>query len=249
MINECAVCGTPFEARRTIDVYCTKRCREDQCNKLRREKAAKGEGKSLREIMLGALSESCSQAHYDGSFITKYEWSTDKFKTDMRHDRTKKIIERAKEHIDAEGAMSLRHLHYLLVSDGLIENTKAHYGRLSDYRPEARERGDIGYHDIEDNGRDSMTYSGWGSPEQFINNMATVYSRQLWETQPNHIEVWVEKNSVVSVIEGISEGYRVPVRPLKGQGSTSFIWSIAKAYESLTKPLHIVYLGDHDPCG
>ncbi len=253
MINECTVCGTPFEARRSVDVYCTKKCRDEKANKTRREKAAKGEDKSFRESVIDGLSLCCTSPLENTSGLVTtlrtIEWSTEKFRTDKRHDRTKEIIERAKEHIESEGTMSLRHLHYLLVSDGLIENTKEQYGRLSNWITEARERGDIGYHEIEDNGRDSTTYSGWDSPQGFITSMASAYRGCLWETQPNHVEVWTEKNSVVSVVEGISQEFRVPLRPLKGQGSTSFIWEIAKEYEGLTKPLHIIYLGDHDPCG
>jgi hypothetical protein len=217
-------------------VYCTKKCRGEQANKTRRDKAARGQDKSYREIVIGALSICCS-SDITVPELRTIEWSMEKFKTDKRHERTMAIVNRAKEHIESEGTMSLRHLHYLLVSDGLIQNTKEQYAYLSNWITEARERGDIGYDEIEDNGRDSTTYSGWDSPHVFITSMASAYQGCLWETQPNHVEVWTEKNSVVSVVEEISQEYRVPLRPLKGQGSTSFIWEIAKEYEGLTKPV------------
>jgi hypothetical protein len=230
--------------------YCSQTCLYAMEQKTRRDKARSGEDKTPRELLISLISGIC--VHGADCDVSKYNWNSEtfkKFKTDKRHDRTKAIVSKAQEHIAEEGVMSLRHLHYLLVSDGLIENTPEQYARLSDYITEARERGDIDYDSIVDEGRGSKTYSGWDSPSQFIMGMASMYTKKPWETQANHVEIWTEKTSVVSVLETISEEYRVPLRSLKGQGSASYIWESAKSCGHLAKPWFVFYLGDHDPGG
>ena len=39
------------------------------------------------------------------------------------------------------------------------------------------------------------------------------------------------------------------LHPLRGYSSTSFAYSIAQSWANIGKPLHIYYIGDHDPSG
>ena len=41
----------------------------------------------------------------------------------------------------------------------------------------------------------------------------------------------------------------VPLYPIKGQTSDSFVWSAAQAYKDDERDLVIYYVGDHDPAG
>jgi hypothetical protein len=145
--------------------------------------------------------------------------------------------------------MTLRHLHYLLVSEHVIENTKTQYAYLSDVITEARENGDIPYRAIRDGVRNSITFDTWESPSEFAESVAAQYRKNVWETQRDAVEIWFEKDSVVSVVEDIAREYCVTMRPLRGQASASFLYEAANHISTVNKNLYIYYFGDHDPSG
>jgi hypothetical protein len=200
------------------------------------------------------------------------------FKTDNRWESTMALVRKAQDHIVEEGPMDVRHLHYLLVSDHIVigekeqvdaegehmvdedgeplppltlyyENTVEHYGSLTSKIAEARLRGDIGLNDIRDDLREAITYNAWDSPEDFWTHVTPAFKLDMWREQKEIVEIWTEKNSVVGVIKDTCEEYRVPIRPLRGQSSLSFVWESAKALSDVEKPLYIYYLGDHDASG
>lgn len=75
------------------------------------------------------------------------------------------------------------------------------------------------------------------------------YQRDIWATQPYHVEVWSEKNGLSDVIRPVCNAYRVPYVPTKGQPSITLLYNSAQAMIASEKRTHLLYVGDHDATG
>jgi len=154
--------------------------------------------------------------------------------------------------------MTLRQIYYRLVSKNLIPNNLNSYKNLSRILVGARERGEIDAHIMEDRGRE--TYGGdWGydTPEEFIRSKLSGlkgawsgYTREMWEGQPEYIEVWVEKDALSRLVRGATDGYRVKTCVGRGYSSYTYVSDAVTRLESQRdKQCTIIYLGDFDPSG
>ena len=82
--------------------------------------------------------------------------------------------------------------------------------------------------------------------------MASSYMEDLWKHQDEHVEVWVEKEALISIIEKACSTRRVPHLACRGYTSQSEMFlagqRIARKLE-LNKKVTILHFGDHDPSG
>ncbi len=67
--------------------------------------------------------------------------------------------------------------------------------------------------------------------------------------QPRRVEVWSEKGTVRGTVAPILKKYGVTFRVMHGYGSATSIYGIAQETLESTKPLTVLYIGDHDPSG
>lgn len=77
---------------------------------------------------------------------------------------------------------------------------------------------------------------------------------ELWENQSKRVEVWIEKDALVGVIEGICNETDVPHFSCRGYVSDSEMWRAGRRILRHTRdgagqPVIILHLGDHDPSG
>lgn len=177
--------------------------------------------------------------------------------TDKRFaSRTRGIIEKANEIIaeyQAQGYdLTLRQLYYQFVSRGLIENTLNSYKRLGSAINDARLAGLIDWNAIVDRTRMLRGNSHWNSPKEIVEGCAEQYLIDKWGDQPNRIEVWIEKDALLGVIEGVCERLDVPYFSCRGYTSQSEMWRASQrfeGYEANDQTVTILHLGDHDPSG
>lgn len=163
--------------------------------------------------------------------------------------RNHTIVARAAELLDPDRPMTLRHLFYLLVSEGLISNSDTDYQNLIRIMVAARwdERIDFGC--LVDGLRDSIKPSSWSGLADFADTVRDAYRKDLWQKQPHYVEFIFEKDAILGVVEDIGRKYDVRLRPLRGQSSVTFLYDAAKEIAAISKPAYIYYLGDHDPAG
>jgi hypothetical protein len=102
---------------------------------------------------------------------------------------------------------------------------------------------------ITDNTRTRYQSEVWASKDAAINDMIRYYRRDLWRSQPRHVEVWCESDSIAGIIVGLCDEYGVPLLPCRGQAPKRFVYDSAQAYGRLGKPVTVLYVGDFDPCG
>lgn len=171
-------------------------------------------------------------------------------------ENSRAIIERANAIIDeyqAQGfVLTLRQLYYQFVARDMIENTQQSYNRLGSIVSDARLAGLIDWEAIEDRTRNLAELSHWRNPASIMSGAVRSYRLDMWENQDFRCEVWIEKEALVGVIEGICEELDVPYFACRGYVSQSEQWAAGKrlaGYADQGQTPVILHLGDHDPSG
>ena len=148
--------------------------------------------------------------------------------------------------------LTLRQLFYQFVSRVLIENSQSEYQRLGTVVRNARRAGLIDWEAIEDRTRSVRTLPSWDSPAALISAGAEQYRENIWEGQDARIEVWLEKDALLGVIEGVCHEFRLPYFACRGNNSDSEQYVAGKRFEAQAAagltPI-VLHLGDHDPNG
>ena len=132
------------------------------------------------------------------------------------------------------------------------KNTLKNYKRLGDIVSDARLAGLIDWDAIEDRTRELRSAAHWRSPGQIVSACARQFRYDLWLYQDYYCEVWIEKDALIGVIEGVCTELDVPYFSCRGYTSQSAMWGAAKrliAKETHGKQTIIFHLGDHDPSG
>lgn len=148
--------------------------------------------------------------------------------------------------------LSLRQLYYQFISRDLFPNTEQSYKRLGQIISEARLCGLIDWDHIKDRGRETQINTHWESPASILYGAAYSFRIDLWDNQPNHVEVMVEKQALEGVLHPVCKRLDVPFTANKGYSSSSLMYEVGKrlfTYGSKDCDLHVIYLGDHDPSG
>lgn len=149
-------------------------------------------------------------------------------------------------------SLTLRQLYYQFVARDFIKNEQSEYKRLGDVINDARLAGLIDWLAIVDRTRYLRELSHWGKPSDIIRGAAAQFRVDRWKNQPYRPEVWIEKDALVGVIEGVCQNLDVPFFSCRGYTSQSEMWASAQrlqqyAYSGQT-PI-IFHFGDHDPSG
>ncbi len=169
---------------------------------------------------------------------------------------TRKLIDRCnaiiREYVAQGFVLTLRQLYYQLVSRDVIANKQTEYKRLGSIVSDARLAGLIDWTAIEDRTRDLRKQSEWTSPAEIVEACANQYRIDLWKGQAHRPEVWIEKDALVGVIEGVCNELGVPHFSCRGYTSQSEMWEAGRRLEGYIKhgqtPI-IFHFGDHDPSG
>lgn len=172
---------------------------------------------------------------------------------------SKRIIAQALEIIGQyDFALTLRQLYYQFVQKDLIPNTQKSYKSLGGVINDARLAGLIDWNSIEDLTRDLRGNPHWHSPAQFMESVVPQYANDLWADQQNHVEVWVEKDALRSIVGRVCKPEDVGYFSCRGYGSQSEMWAAGMRFKQKMNDSwqghgerfgHIIHLGDHDPSG
>lgn len=170
--------------------------------------------------------------------------------------KTLAVIAAANAIIDEYAAqgfrLTLRQLYYQFVARDLLPNEQRQYKRLGSIVSDGRLAGLIDWHAIEDRTRNLKSLSHWEDPAEIIDGAADSYAVDKWEDQPCRIEVWIEKEALAGVFQGVCEELDVPFFSCRGYTSQSEMWSAAqrlRIYQREGQDPVVLHFGDHDPSG
>src|SRR5882724_76393 len=162
---------------------------------------------------------------------------------------TKRLIGQAAGILAAESPMTMRQLFYRLVSVAAIANTRKDYQRVSPIMTKARNDGRVGFDSIVDRSRPEYMPNVFEDAAQYADVVKNAYRKDYWRLQPERVELWCEKDSVIGSIEELTNKLGVIVRVSRGFLSTTKAHDLAEVIKSSEKPMTLFYLGDHDPSG
>jgi hypothetical protein len=149
-------------------------------------------------------------------------------------------------------SLTLRQLYYQFVARGLLANKQTEYKRLGDVINDARVAGLIDWLAIVDRTRYVRSLSHWEKPGDIIRGAANQFRVDRWKNQQYRPEIWIEKDALVGVIEGICNEFDVPYFSCRGYTSQSEMWVAAQRLLEYSRggqtPI-IFHFGDHDPSG
>ena len=163
--------------------------------------------------------------------------------------RTRQLIEAAISILSSESPMTIRQLFYRLVSSQQVENSRADYQRVSRIMTTARDDGRCPFEWIVDRSRPEYSPSVFDDAAGYAEAVKCSSRKNYWATQPNHCEIWVEKDAIIGSIQSVTDELGVTVRVGRGFLSTTKAHEIAERFNGISKPIMVFYLGDHDPSG
>jgi hypothetical protein len=160
--------------------------------------------------------------------------------------------------------LSVRQIHYALLNDppllhagkpdSIYRNHINCYKSLSELLTRARLEGYIPMDVIADETRPVVLAVGYETTTPFLraelNDFLKGYYRNLQQTQPNHIEIIGEKNTVLSVLRPVAADYSVPLTIGRGYSSLPPRYQMAQRFQNSGKEkLILLALSDFDPDG
>jgi len=171
------------------------------------------------------------------------------------------IIENAKKILEEyTGGITIRQLHYRLVSLGMI-NDLNHYKRVVDAMTGARWDGIVDMEAFID--RERSMYGETKADDKDLDDeieqakeqvkaWMKSYSLNRWSNQENYVEVLIEKKALQGVFERPCRMNDVGLGPCKGYPSLTFLYDVKERFEDAIergKSPVILYFGDYDPSG
>ncbi|MGD1082998.1 MAG: hypothetical protein ABR881_32185 [Candidatus Sulfotelmatobacter sp.] len=170
-----------------------------------------------------------------------------------KHKATVEIINTTIEILEeSKFPLTLRRLYYELISKGLIENSKESYASVVSKITNARWDGDMPTHllgKVIDPGRDPHSVVTWANVADYARSAARMYERDRWADQATYVELWVEKQAIVSLLTGVCSENQIVLRPCHGFNSFPALHQAAVDLLEIHKNITILWLGDHDVYG
>lgn len=160
--------------------------------------------------------------------------------------------------------LSDRQIHYLLLNapplrhtskpDSTYQNHPCCYKDLTDLLLRLRLLGNIPMDWIADSTRPVVLTSCYPHAGMFISEtidgILKGFYRDLMQSQPNHIEIVGEKNTLLSIIKPVAMRYCIPLTIGRGYASLPPRYEMAKRYKASGKEKFILLsLSDFDPDG
>ena len=160
--------------------------------------------------------------------------------------------------------MSVRTIHYALLNDpplihaskpeSLYSNTLQSYKALDDLLTRARIFGNIPMGAIDDETRPVIKWDVHRNVGDFVarkfDGFLKGYWRDLMQSQPNHIEIVGEKNTLHPILQRVAGRYRIPITSGRGFASIPPRFNMAKRFRRSGKSrLVVLMVSDFDPEG
>lgn len=158
------------------------------------------------------------------------------------------------EEYQAQGfELTLRQLYYQFVSRDLLPNNLRSYKNLGSLVNDARLAGLVDWEAIVDRTRELRGRTHWTSPAEILKAAATSYCVDRWTGQPARPEVWIEKDALLGVFEGVCQSLDVSYFSCRGYTSQSEMWEAARRMTRRHaidgQKTVVLHFGDHDPSG
>ena len=179
-------------------------------------------------------------------------------------------VQRIVEDLRPYWPLNIRQIHYQLLNDPPLKkvasrskfdpetnryrNDPESYEALSRLCAQARYQGLIPWSAIDDSTRTFDHRNGFTSVTEFIegeiNNFLLGYHRDKQHSQPIHIEVLIEKNTLVNIVQPVCREYYVPMTSGRGFAGPSVWHKMSERFDDSEKErMALLIISDYDPEG
>lgn len=170
------------------------------------------------------------------------------------------VIDERREHLP----LSVRQIHYALLNDpplkhaskpnSVYKNDVSSYKNLINLTTRARLDGSISMSAIDDSTRPVKSWNTYRGPQDFVEEQLrefmSGYWRDLMQSQPDHIEILAEKNTIQSIVNRVAMKYCIPTVTGRGYCSISPREGMMQRYKQSGKNrLVVLMVSDFDPDG
>jgi hypothetical protein len=159
--------------------------------------------------------------------------------------------------------LSVRGVHYALLNYDFLRNTqlalkylndRPSYDATSDLITRLREAGELPWRAFDDPTRPLKVFNAFTDAREFVRQeterLFAGYWRNLVQSQPNHVEVVCEKNTVYHMALRVTERYQIPTSSARGFNSIDGWYDLSGRYWASGKHrLIVIVLSDYDPEG
>jgi hypothetical protein len=215
--------------------------------------------RNLRELR----DKSIYAAEHNGVAILDIEGTKRRFRISKdKADHVKYILQIVEDR-RAYWPLSVRGVHYPLLNYVFFRNIRRKlpyrnddlsYAKTSDLITRLRLNGSIPWEAFDDFTRPLREFHPFANVREFIQqdvrNLFAGYWRDLLQTQPNHIEVICEKNTIYHMVLSVTERYQIWTSSGRGFNSIDPWHDLYLRYrQSGRERLIVIVLSDHDPEG
>lgn len=162
---------------------------------------------------------------------------------------TTALIDSALHILAEQNPMTIRQLFYRLVSVHAVPNDLPSYQMVSRVMTKCRDDGRCPFDWIADRSRPVYRPDCFLDATEYADTVRGGYRKNYWATQPEHVELWVEKDAIIGSIDQTADELGITIRVGRGYWSTTAAHAIAQRFSVIEKPITVFYLGDHDPSG
>lgn len=161
--------------------------------------------------------------------------------------RKEVVLQYARKVLEDEHPMTVRQIYYQLVGAAILENNVANYRFVSKVIAEARMDGEIPWEHVEDRLRKPHKVQMWDDLPDFSETVRRAYRRDVWRTQPQYVEVWLEKQALERIFEETLNKYGVTLNVGRGYDGMDSVHNAAQRYLDIAYPDED-FSGNNDPC-
>lgn len=233
--------------------------------------------KSVAEVLKEAMVDTTPEDAYEQMIAHREEQLDEPLdgKVEMgAHKRRARISKAKKPMLDAITKVlenrrrfwpiSERTVHYALLNDPPLKhaskpdstygNDNRSYKSMGELLTRARLVGIVPMHAIADETRPTTTYRTFSDPADFIRRETYGFLKGYWRnvlrTQRRHIELIVEKNTVLPIVKKVASDYAIPITSGRGFSSLPPRRDIVRRFrESGKERLCLIIVSDADPDG
>lgn len=148
--------------------------------------------------------------------------------------------------------LTLRQLHYQLVTRNWIINHDSAYKKLSNILDDLRYSGQVDWSAIEDRGRVPYLPYWVTGIDEAIQDTINNYRLDFQDGQHEYIELWTEKDALSGILKRVTERFHIQLVVNKGYTSSTAIYAAYQRFVgriSRGQKVTVLYFGDHDPSG
>ncbi len=167
--------------------------------------------------------------------------------------KSMKLVECINEILaEYEMPLTIRQIYYQLASRQVIENSVNSYKNFDRIAVEGRRKELIDARRIIDRSKPLIKEPSWNGINSFLYTVRRSYKKSVWDSQPEYVEVWIEKDALSGVFEPTTNAYDCYLAVGRGYQSYSNKMEAIQRFEDAGikgKNPVVLYFGDFDPTG